>query len=126
MSAEAILAYLSEYRAFDAAHRTMIQAMAGRGTLGITAADVAQKEALTRLQDAWMALTAEERIGLQPPPMPRLPLDRIIAVIANLIVAAVIVLLLLDPGRDLTPIFLMLAVAVVLWLGPVVWRWGRK
>jgi hypothetical protein len=47
----------------------MIAAMTGRGTIqGITAADVARKQFLTRLRNAWNALTPEERIGLMPPP----------------------------------------------------------
>jgi hypothetical protein len=66
---EAVLIYLHEFRQFEAAHRGMIQAMTGRGTVqGITAADVARKQALTRLRNAWRPLTDEEQIGLQPPP----------------------------------------------------------
>jgi hypothetical protein len=41
---------------------------------------------------------------------------------ANAIAAVAIVLLLVNPARDLTPICLLLALAVALWFGPVVWR----
>jgi hypothetical protein len=69
MSDEAILAYLAEYRAFEAAHRSMIKAMTGRGTVpGITNADVDRKGLLLRLRQAWGMLTAEERIGMIAPP----------------------------------------------------------
>jgi hypothetical protein len=54
--------------------------------------------------------------------MPRLTLARGAAIIANVLAAAVIILLAMNPARDLTAICAMLAVAVVLWLGPVVWR----
>ena len=66
---EAILEYLDECRAFDAAHRGMIQAMTGSDTVpGITKADVARKASLQRLRQTWAMLTAESRIGLTPPP----------------------------------------------------------
>jgi hypothetical protein len=55
-------------------------------------------------------------------PVPRLTLARLASIIANLIAAVVIVLLVVNPSRDLTPICLMLAVAVTLWFGPVAWR----
>jgi phosphate/sulfate permease len=51
-------------------------------------------------------------------PLLRFTLDRI----ANLIAAVVIVLLVVNPARDLTPISAMLAVAVAMWYGPMVWR----
>jgi hypothetical protein len=41
---------------------------------------------------------------------------------ANTVAAVVIVLMLVDPKRDLKPIYLLLPVAVALWLAPVVWR----
>jgi hypothetical protein len=63
------LCYLDEYRVFEAAHRGMIHAMTGRGTVpGITPADVERKASLQRLRQAWAMLTAEDRIGLTPPP----------------------------------------------------------
>jgi hypothetical protein len=50
MSEEDILAYLAEYRAFEAAHRGMVQAMAGRGTVpATTETDVERKALLLRL-----------------------------------------------------------------------------
>jgi hypothetical protein len=58
MSDEAILAYLDEYRAFEAAHRGMVQAMTGRGTVpGITKAEVERKAFLLRLRQAWRMLS---------------------------------------------------------------------
>jgi hypothetical protein len=48
------LCYLDEYRASEAAHRGMIQAMTGPDTVpGITKADVARKASLQRLRQAW-------------------------------------------------------------------------
>jgi hypothetical protein len=66
---ETILAYLAEYRGFNLAHRAMVKAMAGVGTLpGITRADARLKTSLKRLRRAWGILSAKERIGLMPPP----------------------------------------------------------
>jgi hypothetical protein len=69
MNDEAILAYLAEYRAFDLAHRVLVQATTGAGTLpGITKAETNLRASLHRLQYAWGMLSVQERIGLIPPP----------------------------------------------------------
>jgi hypothetical protein len=48
---------------------------------------------------------------------------RVLFLTANALAAAVIVLLAVDPGRDLTPVFGLLAVAVVAFV--VAWQWPR-
>jgi hypothetical protein len=47
-------------------------------------------------------------------------------IVANLVSALGIVLLLVNPSRALTPICALLALAVALWVGPVLWRMIEK
>jgi hypothetical protein len=54
-------------------------------------------------------------------PLPRVGLYLGLRIVANVIAALVIILLILDPACDLTPIVALLAVAVALCVGPVLW-----
>jgi hypothetical protein len=65
-----ILAYLWEYRTFDAANRALMVALtANRPILvNITAADLDKRQSARRLLGLWETLSSESRIGLSPPP----------------------------------------------------------
>lgn len=52
--------------------------------------------------------------------------DRLSLVLANVLGGVAIVLPVLDPGRDLGPVVLLLAVAVALVVGPPLWRWRKE
>jgi hypothetical protein len=68
---EAILEYLDEARALDAAHRSLVAALAaGPPRLtDIHQAEDAKRQSARRLAELWEALSAEEQIGLNAPPM---------------------------------------------------------
>jgi hypothetical protein len=57
---------------------------------------------------------------------PRLPRPRATWLLANGSAGLVLVLLLLDPTRDLRPVFALLAVAVAFWLAVGFWPWRKQ
>jgi hypothetical protein len=54
--------------------------------------------------------------------MSRIGLFRDCRIASNVVAAVVIILLLVHPTRDLTPICTLLALAMIVKFGPVVWR----
>jgi hypothetical protein len=54
--------------------------------------------------------------------LPRIGLFWGLRIAADAVSAVVIILLIVNPARDLTPICALLALAVTLWVGTVLWR----
>jgi hypothetical protein len=71
INAEAIPEYLDECRAFDAAHRSLVEALAARPPrlTDIHRAEDAKRQSARRLSELWEGLSSAEQIGLVAPPM---------------------------------------------------------